>query len=67
MALINSFGALGSFAGAYIVGRLNADTGGYSASYIFMSVSLLLSSVITIIAVKKPKAHTHNLKEGLVM
>jgi len=67
MALINSFGALGSFAGAYIVGRLNADTGGYSASYIFMSVSLLLSSVITIIAVKKEKVHTHNLKEGLVM
>jgi sugar phosphate permease len=52
MALINSFGALGSFAGAYIVGRLNADTGGYGASYIFMSVALLISALITIIAVK---------------
>ncbi|HTE27669.1 MFS transporter [Flavitalea sp.] len=52
MALINSFGALGSFAGAYIVGRLNADTGGYGASYIFMSVALLISALITLVAVK---------------
>ncbi|MHA4842567.1 MFS transporter [Flavitalea antarctica] len=52
MALINSFGALGSFAGAYIVGRLNADTGGYGASYIFMSMALLISALITMIAVK---------------
>jgi sugar phosphate permease len=55
MALINSFGALGSFAGAYIVGRLNADTGGYGASYIFMSVALLISALITIIAVKNKR------------
>lgn len=53
MALINSFGALGSFAGAYIVGRLNADTGAFGASYLFMSASLLVSAVITIIAVRK--------------
>lgn len=54
MALINSFGALGSFAGAYIVGRLN-EKGGFGASYIFMAVALLLSAAITIIAVKKPR------------
>ena len=53
MALINSFGALGSFVGAYIVGRLNAETGGFGASYIFMAVALLLSSIITIVAVKR--------------
>jgi predicted MFS family arabinose efflux permease len=57
MALINSFGALGSFAGAYLVGRLNAETGSYSASYIFMAVALLLSAIITIVAVKKPASH----------
>lgn len=56
MALINSFGALGSFAGAYIVGRLNADTGGYGASYIFMSVALLISAFITMVAVRGKKA-----------
>jgi sugar phosphate permease len=53
MALINSFGALGSFVGAYIVGRLNDETGGFGASYIFMAVALLLSSIITIVAVKR--------------
>jgi sugar phosphate permease len=52
IALINSLGALGSFIGAYIVGYLNGTTGGFDASYIFMSVSLLLSAIITIIAVK---------------
>jgi sugar phosphate permease len=52
MALINSFGALGSFIGAYLVGRLNAVTGDFGASYIFMAGSLLLSAVLTMIAVK---------------
>ncbi|MFT4017773.1 MAG: MFS transporter [Agriterribacter sp.] len=55
IALINSFGALGSFAGSYLVGYLNGTTGSFSASYIFMAGSLLLSSLITIIALKKEK------------
>ncbi|MEP7257164.1 MAG: MFS transporter [Flavitalea sp.] len=55
MALINSFGALGSFIGAYIVGRLNATTGDFGAAYIFMSLSLLISAILTIVAVKKIK------------
>jgi cyanate permease len=55
MALINSFGALGSFAGSYIVGYLNASTGGFSASYIFMAGSLLISAIITMFAVKDTK------------
>ncbi len=29
IALINSFGALGSFAGSYLVGYLNGSTGGF--------------------------------------
>ncbi|GAA4457191.1 MFS transporter [Nibrella saemangeumensis] len=56
MALINSFGALGSFVGAYIVGYLNGTTGGFGASYIFMAGSLLLSALITLVAVKQPGA-----------
>lgn len=52
IALINSFGALGSFAGSYLVGYLNGTTGSFGASYIFMSGSLLLSAIITFIAVK---------------
>ena len=53
IALINSFGALGSFAGSYLVGYLNGTTGGFSAAYIFMSGSLLLSAIITVIAMKE--------------
>lgn len=52
IALINSLGALGSFAGAYLVGYLNGATGGFGASYIFMSGSLFLSALLTMIAVK---------------
>lgn len=59
MALINSFGALGSFAGAFLVGYLNGTTGGFGASYIFMAGSLLLSAIITIIAVKMGTEEQH--------
>ncbi len=52
MALINSFGALGSFVGSYIVGYLNGTTGGFGASYLFMAGSLLLSAVITLLALR---------------
>jgi MFS family permease len=53
MALINSFGALGSFAGAYVVGHLNASTGRFGPSYIFMASSVFLSAIITLFAVKR--------------
>lgn len=52
IALINSFGALGSFAGSYLVGYLNGSTGGFGASYIFMAGSLLLSAILTMISIK---------------
>ena len=53
IALINSFGALGSFAGSYLVGYLNGTTGGFGASYLFMAGSVLLSAIITMVAVKE--------------
>ncbi|WP_344976537.1 MFS transporter [Compostibacter hankyongensis] len=52
MALINSMGALGSFIGSYIVGYLNGVTGKFGPSYMFMAGALLLSAVLTIVAVK---------------
>jgi sugar phosphate permease len=55
VALINSFGALGSFAGAYLVGYLNGVTGGFGASYIFMAGSLFLSALITMIVIRRPQ------------
>jgi sugar phosphate permease len=66
IALINSFGALGSFAGSYIVGYLNGTTGGFGASYIFMAGSLFLSAILTIIAVKHRRViHKQKLAEGI--
>jgi sugar phosphate permease len=55
IALINSLGALGSFAGAYIVGYLNGTTGGFGASYIFMAGSLFVSAILTMVAIKGKK------------
>lgn len=57
MALINSMGALGSFAGSYIVGYLNGATGGFGASYMFMAGSLFLSAILTMVAVKGSKVN----------
>ena len=52
MALINSFGALGSFAGSYLVGWLNGTTGGFGASYLFMAGGLLCASVLMVVALR---------------
>ena len=66
MALINSFGALGSFVGAWIVGQLNGATGGFGASYIFMAGSLLISAILTIVAVGGKGIESESrLQEGL--
>ncbi|EPM0750004.1 MFS transporter [Klebsiella pneumoniae] len=46
MGLINSFGALGAFLGAWLVGYLNGITGGPGVSYTFMAIALLASVVL---------------------
>jgi sugar phosphate permease len=48
IALINSFGALGSFAGSYFVGYLNGLTGHFGAAYLFLAGSLLLSAILAL-------------------
>jgi sugar phosphate permease len=58
IALINSFGALGSFAGAYLVGYFNGTTGHFDASYIFMSAALLLSAIAAGLLHLHPGRHT---------
>ena len=42
-ALINSFGALGGFAGTWLVGLLQAVTANSRAGFLFMSMSLMLA------------------------
>jgi sugar phosphate permease len=57
MALINSFGALGSFVGSYIVGRLNAGSGGFGSSYLFMAVALLISAILLLLVPSSKHSH----------
>jgi sugar phosphate permease len=56
IGLINSMGALGSFAGAYLVGYLNGVTGSFDASYLLMALSVMLSALITLTVVKGPES-----------
>jgi sugar phosphate permease len=65
MALINSLGALGSFAGSYLVGYLNGVTGTLSASYLFMSGALLVSVVLTLLLKPDSKARPLSDKPGV--
>ena len=67
LALINSFGALGGFGGAYLVGYLNAVTGNFDASYMFMAGSLLISAVVTIIAVKDKRMKIRPVKKNEII
>lgn len=62
MALINSMGALGSFAGSYLVGYLNGVTGGPGASFGFMGGALLVAVVLTLLLRQEPIARTAALK-----
>ena len=66
IALINSLGALGSFAGSYLVGYLNGRTGNFGASYIFMAGSLAVSAILTIIALKDQRVPERTIKSEAV-
>jgi sugar phosphate permease len=46
IGLINACGALGAFAGSWVVGYLNGATGSPAASYIFMAAGLLASVIL---------------------
>lgn len=48
IALVNSFGALGGFAGTWLVGWLQALTGSARAGYLSMSILLILAGAITL-------------------
>jgi len=48
MALVNTFGALGGFAGTWLVGWLQALTGSARAGYLSMSLALIVAGAITL-------------------
>ena len=56
MALINSFGALGGFVGAWFVGELEALTGSSQAGFLSMSASLLLAGALVATLRPPPQA-----------
>jgi sugar phosphate permease len=55
IALINSFGALGAFAGTYYVGILSGSNGNFRSAYILMSASLLLAALLSMSLPSKPR------------
>jgi MFS-type transporter involved in bile tolerance (Atg22 family) len=48
MAVVNTFGALGAFAGTWLVGWLQALTGNARAGYLSMSMALIVAGAITL-------------------
>jgi len=54
LGLINGCGALGGFAGSYLVGLLQALTGSSRPGFLLMSISLMLSAVILLFLPKPP-------------
>jgi MFS-type transporter involved in bile tolerance (Atg22 family) len=58
MALINSCGALGGFAGTWLVGLLQALTGNSRAGYLVLSMSLMLAGgIIFCLRTAKPASN----------
>ena len=54
MAMINSFGALGAFLGAWFVGVLQARTGNSRAGFLLMAVALIISGLIMLFGFRQP-------------
>jgi nitrate/nitrite transporter NarK len=47
-ALVNSSGALGGFAGTWLVGLLQARTGDSRSGFLLMSVSLVIAGIMVL-------------------
>jgi sugar phosphate permease len=58
IAVINSSGALGGFAGSYLVGLLQTLTGSSRAGFLLMSCSLIFSSLLLLLLPKHTPARS---------
>ena len=63
-AFVNSAGALGGFAGAYLVGYLNGRTGNPGASYTLMAASLLLAALLMLAVRVAPRVSAAHAARG---
>ncbi len=65
IALINSFGALGGFAGTWLVGLFQALTGNSRAGYFFLSMSLMMAgALIMLLPMPQPLRNARNVAIG---
>jgi MFS transporter, ACS family, tartrate transporter len=55
IALINCFGNLGGFVGAYAIGAISKKTGSFHGGLVFVSISLFASAML-ILALRQRKA-----------
>ena len=62
-ALVNSIGGLGAFAGAYLVGYLNATTGGPEASFLLLAGSLFTASLLGLVVRRPGRALLREYRE----
>jgi sugar phosphate permease len=58
VAVVNAFGALGGFAGTYLVGWLNGLTGTMAASFLLMALAMAAAAVITVMATGRANRRT---------
>ena len=56
IALVNSFGNLGGFAGPYVMGRLVKNTGGFSSSLLAIAATLLVAAAVAATMRRKSSA-----------
>lgn len=62
-ALVNSLGALGGFAGTYLVGALSGTSAGLGLAFIIMSLCLLAAAGLMLLVHKEP-AHVRQLRQA---
>lgn len=59
LGLVNGCGALGGFVGSYLVGLLQSLTGSSRASFLLMSVAVILSALILLVLPKQTNTTTN--------
>lgn len=64
-AMVNACGALGSFAGSYAVGLLQARTGNPRAGFLLMSLSVSISALLILFLPKSSAQHVQSDGEPL--
>jgi MFS-type transporter involved in bile tolerance (Atg22 family) len=65
MALINSFGSLGGFAGIYLVGWLRGFTGTQTSGFILLSLAMATAGILILILPAHEESVIHSPDDSL--